>query len=400
MDNEGNNAKDQRLNPERQSDPDNREELVGSIANASIDSMVAVDTHLKIVFWNETAALWSGKTAQEVVGKLFFEVFPSAKNTGGIENGFRESLAGRKSFLPVTNEFYLDGYFETHFVPLKKKSGEIWGILQIIHDVAHRIKAENELISLNNQLSIQYTSLQHANEELANFAKIASHDLKEPLRKIYTFVEFILMKEAEKLSNTGRSYFRSIQKSAQRMALLTDDIANFSELSHNSEPLQQVHFDSVLLEAKNNLKSQIEQMGAEILSDNLPVIAGYPHALEQLFRQVISNAIKFRKKEEPPRIQIGCEKLAGDAIPYSEVRRDEQYYCICFRDNGIGFDTNYSSRIFGLFQRLHTDTNFHGSGMGLAVALKVARMHRGFMKADSAPGKGSSFYFYLPVLNS
>jgi PAS domain S-box-containing protein len=377
-----------------------RNERLEGIINSSIDGMVSLDRDLKIISWNDTAAIWSDKSATQVIGEHFFDVFPMARLTPHLENAMREALMGRKSFLPAAPGFYLPGYFETHFVSLKDASGNISGILQIMHDVAHRIKAENELKTLNSQLSIQYTALQHANEELATFAKIASHDLKEPLRKIYTFIEILKVQEAGKLSNSGRSYFRSIQKSVQRMALLTDDIANFSELNTSSEPLQRVDLSAILAQVIKSLKDEIDQAQAQIQDTLLPDITGYAAALTQLFTQLLSNALKFRKKELPLEISIRCEKIWGDAIPSKDVRQEQQYYCISFEDNGIGFEPEYSTRIFGLFQRLHPEGSYRGSGMGLAIALKAARMHDGFVRAVSTPGKGSIFCCYLPVFNS
>jgi len=376
-----------------------RSELAESITHASIDSLVALDPNLNIISWNAITEQWSDRKFEDVIGQPFFKIFPSATETPGLEDALKQALKGQKTFLPSGPGFYLEGYFETHFVPLKTKDGSINGVLQIIHDVAHRIKAENELKELNNRLQIQYTALQYANEETATFAKIATHDLKEPLRKIYTFAEHIKTNEAGQLSNSGRGHFRRIQESVQRMSLLTDDVANYLSLNAREE-LQEVDMTSLLREIIDKLKPQITETGARIQIEAMPVIAGYPKALQQLLKQVLTNALKFHLENKIPQVSVRCEKVCGGNIPYEEARPDEEYYCITFMDNGIGFEPAQRDRIFGLFERLNPPTAYRGTGMGLALALKAARMHQGFMKAESVPGQGSTFYCYIPVSKS
>lgn len=369
--------------------------LAHSLTNASIDSMIALDADLKITVWNDTTALWSGLKSEDVAGRPFLEVFPKAAAIHGLKEALDNALKGRKSFLHSREGFYLKGHYEAHYVPLLDKQGQVTGVLQILHDVAHRIKAENELIALNRQLKQQYKELQLANDELATFAKIASHDLKEPLRKIYTFSELILVHDAPQLSNSGRSNFRRIQKSVQRMGLLTDDIVNFAEINTSREPLDEVDLSGVLFNAAEPLRTAIAQSEAMIISDELPHIQGRREALVQLFRQLISNALKFRGEDTKPRIYIACALLQGEDIPHREALEGQAYYRISFRDNGIGFEPEFSEKIFGMFQRLHPDGEYKGSGMGLSIAQKVAQMHNGFIIAESIPGAGSTFHCYL-----
>lgn len=377
-----------------------RAELAESITDASIDSSVTLDRELRIISFNDVAGIWSGKKPAEVMGLPFFDVFPDAADTPGLKSALTDALNGRKSFLPSGPGFYLTGYFETHILPLRNSDGVITGVLNLIHDVSHRIKAENELKELNQQLFTQNLALQHANEEMATFAKIAAHDLKEPLRKIYTFAELIKVQEAADFSDKAKSYFRSIQKSVQRMGLLTDDIVNFLSLNRGGEVFSEVDLSDTLAQVLSEFKAEIADKRANIIHSELFTINGYSKAIKQLFHQIISNALKFQESDNPPEIEIGCEKVCASDIPFPEARQQEFYYCLTFRDNGIGFEPQYSNRIFGLFERLHPQGTFRGSGMGLAIALKAARMHEGFMKAESRPGIGSTFYCYLPVSKS
>jgi len=370
--------------------------LADSITNASIDSLVALDPDLNILSWNKITEVWSSLKRDEVLGRHFFDVFPSASATPRLREALQQALKGNKTFLPSAPGFYLEGFFETHFVPLEDEDGHINGVLQIIHDVAHRVKAENLLKELNTKLKVQFTALQHANEEMVTFGKIAAHDLKEPLRKIYSFSEYIKVHEAGHLTDSGKGYFRRIQRSVQRMGLLTDDIVNFLSLS-GSERLQTVNLSIILSDAIGNLRNEIELTGAEIGASSLPQIKGYPKALSQIFKQVLGNALKFCHVDITPQIRVGCDKIWGSDIGCNEARQDEEYYHIFFSDNGIGFRPEYETQIFWLFERLHPQGTYKGTGMGLALALKAARMHGGFMKARSRPGKGSTFHLYIPV---
>ncbi len=372
--------------------------LAESMLQASIDSILAIDKDLKITAWNEATVQWSGYSYEEVVGKNLFEVFPHAKKIDNFEASLYQALEGRRSFLPALYNIYLPGHFEVHIMPLKDKQGNITGVLQILHDVAHRLHAENELKNLNCQLVLKNNALTVAHEELALFAKISAHDLKEPLRKIYTFAELITMHDAPKLSSMGRANFRRIQKSVQRMRLLIDDIVNFSELSRSSVT-EAVDLNSLLTAELERNKEEISQAGAVIKSRYLPVIKnGYAVALTQMLRQLLSNAIKFRKPGMPLLVQVKYERVDGSAVTGKPTDSDAQYHHIYVIDNGIGFDPQYYGRIFELFQRLHPNGTYGGNGVGLALAQKALRMHNGFIKAESSPDRGSVFHCFIPAL--
>ncbi len=372
-----------------------RSELAMSINNAGIDGMIALDTHLNIISCNTVIETWSGHLCKDLVDKPFFNVFPKAEKEI-YKSAFANVLEGRKFFLSSESGSFLGEHFETHIVPLRNCSGEINGILQIIHDVEHRVKAENQLRELNEQLLTQYTELKHANEEMATFAKIAAHDLMEPVRKIYMFAEQIKKNEAANLSDSGKGNVRRMQTSLQRLGLLMDDIVTFLTLNASKKEAESVDLNIILSKVLDSLSHEIRETGLLITVAKLPSVKGHLSAFEQIFRQLISNAIKFIRKDITPRLFITCEKLRGREVLFNEARPTENYYCIAFKDNGIGFESKYSDRIFELFQQLHPQGVYKGSGKGLAIALKAARLHKGFIKAESELGYGSTFYCYLP----
>ncbi|MBO9584852.1 MAG: PAS domain-containing protein [Flavobacterium sp.] len=371
-----------------------RSELAMSINNAGIDGMIALDTNINIIFCNTVIETWSGNLSKDLINKPFLSAFPSAEKEV-YATAFENVLEGRKFFLSSESVSFLQGHFEAHIVPLRNCSGEISGILQVIHDVEHRVKAENQLLELNEELLTKYTELKHANEETATFAKIAAHDLMEPVRKIYMFAEQIKKNEAANLTDSGKGNVRRMQTNLQRLGLLMDDIVTFLTLNTSKKEAENVDLNIILSKVLDSLSHEIQETGLLITAVKLPSVKGHLNALEQIFRQMISNAIKFIRDDVTPQLLITCEKVRGDEVHFNEARPAENYYCIAFKDNGIGFESKYIDRIFELFQQLHPQGVYKGSGKGLAIALKAARLHKGFIKAESEPGSGSTFYCYL-----
>jgi len=371
------------------------DQLSESVINASIDSLIAVDIHLNITLWNDTTALWFGKSADETVGKYFFEVFPESAHTPLFHNAFGHAMKGRKSFFKVDHDFYLKGYFEIHYVPLFASDGTVKGMLQILRDVAHRIKIEQELNELNRELFLRYAALERANLEMGTFAKIASHDLKEPLRKINTFADMILSQDGAQLSERSKHHFQRLLKSAERMRMLTNDLAAFSEVSTVNERPARVNLNAVLDMAMEPYQHMVANNRLQFSADNLPDISGYSGALVLLLRQLISNALKFQPPNALPVIRITHRICAGKDLNHPQAMPDRYYHELSVQDNGIGFDGQYKDRIFEMFQRLHPDGLFKGSGIGLSIARKIAYLHNGFITAESTPGAGSIFRCYL-----
>lgn len=370
-------------------------QLAQELNDASIDQILAMDNDLCIIAWNRACEQVTGIAKYNALGRKFFDVLPAAQNYPQVVEALNNALKGFKSYLKWEHGSYNGGYFENHFIPLKNDRGEVTGVLNIVHDVAHRIKAERELEGLNEELWKKNMELTQRNAELANFTAIASHDLKEPLRKIYTFAELIMTHEAHKLSDAGRSNFRRIQKAVQRMGLLTDDIVTFSEVNKIDEKRTVIDLNNLLLMALHPFQAIIAHTEALILSAPLPQISGYDTALLHLFRQLVSNSLKFQPEGNKPRINIDYELVQGKVVKHQEALPNAQYHCIRVSDNGIGFEREYAERIFGMFQRLHREGAFKGSGMGLAICKKAVQLHHGFITADSEPGEGSTFSSYL-----
>ncbi|MFA6151124.1 MAG: chemotaxis protein CheB [Chitinophagaceae bacterium] len=271
------------------------------------------------------------------------------------------------------------------------------GLVLTINDITEK-KQNAEKIEKSYQklrkasAEVQETNdkLEQSNMDLMQFASVASHDLKEPLRKIQVFGNMLKEKAKEKLNENEAGNLEKIITSSNRMQILIDDVLTLSRLSKNDTPHIPVDLNIVVNQIIDDLEISIADKKANIRVDPLPKIKGVSGQLHQLFQNLISNAIKFN--EGTPEITI--KQCANDAGNNSNVDMNN-YYCISVKDNGIGFDEQFSEKIFGVFQRLEK-TNYQGTGIGLAIVKKIIDNHKGYIKAISAPGKGSEFILILP----
>ncbi|MDR6193328.1 PAS domain S-box protein [Siphonobacter sp. SORGH_AS_0500] len=273
----------------------------------------------------------------------------------------------------------------------------------LVQERTEELEATNEELQASNEQIFQANEqLLRSNESLEEFAYIASHDLQEPLRKIRQFTDRLDLRHRSSLGEDAR-FLDSIQKSAQRMSLLIDDLLTFSKISSGFPSKQSVSLTSVLAQVVDTLSVSIEETKAEISLESLPIIQGDERQLEQLFQNLLSNALKFSSKDEngnpaQPYITITHQLVEYDPLSsmLSFQPLQAHYHQIIIQDNGIGFDNQYAERIFGVFQRLHGKNEFAGTGVGLAICQKVALNHGGFIIAQSKPGQGATFCVYLP----
>lgn len=255
-----------------------------------------------------------------------------------------------------------------------------------------------EYMAINDELSMSNTLLARSNDNLQQFAYVASHDLQEPLRKIRSFGDLLMNRFGTQLGQ-GEDYVRRMQSAANRMSALIDDLLGFSRVSVTRDMTETVKLDEVVESVLNILDLTIEESGAEIIVDKLPEITGDQPQLRQLFQNLLSNAIKFRKKDSSPVIQIKYMLVSDRSIPElpQTLRVSPLYHKIDVTDNGIGFEPGNAHRIFQVFQRLHGRSEFAGTGIGLAICEKVVANHGGAIIATSQIGVGSTFSIFLPV---
>jgi PAS domain S-box-containing protein len=255
-----------------------------------------------------------------------------------------------------------------------------------------------EYVATNEELSDLNHMLQQSNVNLQQFAYVASHDLQEPLRKIQSFSNLLMTRHGENLGE-GINYLNRMQAAAGRMSNLIEDLLQFSRLTTRKEITEKVSLNKIVTETLNDLELIIAESSAKITVSDLPNILGDKMQFSQLFLNLIANALKFRKPDVNPVIDISSRivKLA-DIPPLVTVSRSApDYYQIDVKDNGIGFDQQFSNRIFQLFQRLHGRSQYSGTGIGLAICERVAANHGGGISAISQPEQGATFSVFLPV---
>jgi PAS domain S-box-containing protein len=371
--------------------------LYEMLNDCSIDRVMAINKNWEVIAWNNTAAIITGIDKRAILGKHLLVVFPQLKDDPDMINAIEHALAGRKSFLGAQANTFNRQHYENHFIPLPDNDGQIIGVMNIMHDVAHRQKAENQLQQLNRELEQKYRQLETATTELATYTYITSNDIKAPLRQVYTAFELLVKNEGKVLSNGGKANLRRIQGSLNRMNLLLDDILALSHINSFMQVRKAVNLKEVLQHALIALKNKVEEKRAKITTGDLPTVEGFKEMLQTLFMNIIDNAIKFQTPDNIPQLTISGKIVAASALPAAIPNRQQDALVITFTDNGIGFEPHNASRIFIMFEKLHPKTEYPGSGMGLTIAKKIMEAHNGFIEAQSTPGLGTIISCYLPV---
>ena len=267
----------------------------------------------------------------------------------------------------------------------------------IVRDVTIFRMIQNELERKVNERTAELRSLNvelsRSNEELRQFAYVASHDLQEPLRKIRTFSDMLRANVNDPAFLTA--HLSKIENAAARMSALIKDVLLFSQVTKETVQFNPVNIKAIIENVRADFELLIAQKNAKITYTELPTVRGNSLQFYQLFSNLINNALKFSKAD--PLIEIDYTVLVGGEI--SDVKLDvaKKYHCLAVRDNGIGFDAAYAEQIFELFNRLHNKNDYDGTGIGLALCRKIVENHQGIIKASSVRGRGSTFFIYLPV---
>jgi light-regulated signal transduction histidine kinase (bacteriophytochrome) len=256
-----------------------------------------------------------------------------------------------------------------------------------------KVERERELKNLEKEALKKFTSrLKESNRKLYSFAYEVSHDLQEPLRKIKIFSTRLRAKKGEKTDNEEKEYIDRIIDATERMQNLINVLLIYSRITTPDVPVNPVNMTDIIEEVISDLKPVIEQTNGTVQYGNLPTIKANPIQMHQLMQNLISNGLKFHKKEEPPFVKVYSkeENVVNKTAAYS--------YCqICVKDNGIGIEDKYKETIFQIFKRLHSRTDYDGSGIGLAICQKIVEQHNGYITVASKPGKGSTFIVTLPL---
>jgi len=370
---------------ERTYDLQEQKNFVETIINSSVDLVTVFDRNLNYMMLNERADHYFDKKREEVIGKNILEIYPHTKESGMYEDLLR-ALSGEAVHNARYKSKLLNRYFENFYIPLKDKMGMTYGVLTIGHDITNIIEANEQLESVNAELL-------KSNRDLEQFAYVASHDLQEPLRKIQTFTQLM----GKNLDNEQKvlQYHEKINQAAVRMQQLIQDVLNFSRISNSDEAFIQTDLNRIIETLKIDFELLLKEKSAVINHPVLPVIRGIPLQLSQLFSNLISNSLKYTVNKPVINISVTYPSRE-ELLQHPKLNESYRYVKIEFKDNGIGFESQFNEKIFKIFQRLHGKQTYSGTGIGLALCKKIVENHQGVIYAVSEPEKGSVFTVFLP----
>lgn len=273
---------------------------------------------------------------------------------------------------------------------IKNDTGQAVKMIGITLDVTAKKNSERERERIIREL-------RRSNKELEEFAYAASHDLQEPLRKIITFSERLRTKCSTGIGVEGIAYLDRIVASTENMRLLIDNLLEFSRITRSSYAYQSVDLNNIIDDVLEELELKAKETNAAIKVSRLPSLQAVPSEMKQLFTNLVSNALKFRKPDAPPAIEIASSAVTKSEMEKLHLPSGKDFVRITVRDYGIGFEDAYATQIFQIFQRLHGKSEYPGSGIGLAICKKIVDNHSGLLYAEGNPGTGAHFHVVLPT---
>lgn len=394
-----------------------KEQLRLIIESAKGFAIFTTDATGVVNSWNGGAAEIFEWTEEEIIGQNGAVLFTAEDRAAHqpqieMETAVREGMAPdirwhlRKSGRLV----FINGF--SH--PVYDSSGRLNGFVKVGRDITaqhnaetalreseknYRLMLEKEVAQQTAELKEINTNLRHANENLRQFASIASHDLQEPLRKINMFTSVLKKNWSRLLPAEGKEVMNKIVSSSDRMSQLIKEVLEFSKIAYGNREFVRTDLHAIMQTVISDLDLLLEETAAVIdYEEPLPAIDAIPLQMHQLFYNLMTNALKFRKSSVPPKVRIGARLLpATEVADYSTLVENIEYIDVTITDNGIGFDTRFSAQIFQIFERLHSTEEYEGTGVGLALCEKIVENHRGYIYAVSKEGEGATFHVILPV---
>jgi PAS domain S-box-containing protein len=328
--------------------------------------------------WNEGAERINGYKADEIVGQHFSRFYAAEDRASGKPQAALLQAVSRGEFEEEGWRLRKDSsgfWASVSITPLHNENGELRGFSKVTRDITERKKAEALTIQ-------QVKELNRSNEDLSQFASVASHDLQEPLRMVITYTQLLSRRYKGKLDTEADELIAFAVDGANRMHELIRDLLAYSRVGTKADALLEIDSDDAFQQATNNLRGAVVDSGAQVTHDQLPRVFADRSQLVQVFQNLVGNAIKYQKAGTP-RVHV------------SAAMNGSKRWSFSVKDNGLGIDPQNFERIFGMFQRLHTREQFAGTGIGLALCKKIVERHGGDISVESEPGQGSTFHFAL-----
>ncbi|MGO4820716.1 MULTISPECIES: PAS domain-containing sensor histidine kinase [unclassified Flavobacterium] len=354
-------------------------------------------------YFNQSVFDFTGLTAEGIAHNGWLDIVHPDDRPKNIEE-WTKSITTGKDFLLEHRFRKHDGNYHwqlSRATPQRDEDGNIQMWVGTSTDIQDQKMFANELeeqvSERTAELNQKNIDLENMNKELQSFAYISSHDLQEPLRKIQTFASRIIDKEKDNLSDFGIDYFYKIQTSANRMQTLIQDLLAYSRTSNNEKKFELTNLNDIIVETTSDLFEELEQRKGIIEVGSTCELKVIPFQLRQLLHNLISNSLKFAKPDVSPYITISCTIEDANILEPNRFLDNEKYCHIQYTDNGIGFDQEYSEKIFELFQRLGGKEKYSGTGIGLAIVKKIIENHKGIITATSTLNMGARFDIYIPV---
>jgi PAS domain S-box-containing protein len=339
----------------------------------------------RTIIANDAAVQFSGIPRELYLSKTAIELEPNILQSEYYQLCLKTLETGEPQF----TRYFLE--FSKRWLEITISKLDDDHIITIFTDVTKTQEAELK----QNQL---IEELKRSNENLEDFTRAASHDLKEPIRKVQFFTSRLKDKMKDYESGEEKNLLEKIENAAERMRLLVDDLLEYSHVSLKPKETEVIDLNEKINLILSDLEILIKEKNAKVIVKKLPTVRGYRRRLQQLFQNLISNSLKYSKPDVTPVIEISCKEVKGSesGIEVAIQDRDRIFYQVDIKDNGIGFQTQDAERIFGMFQRLHGNKEYSGTGVGLAIAKKVVENHNGYIKAEGRPKEGAVFHVLLP----
>jgi len=374
---------------------------LAAIVASSDDAIIGKDLRGVVTSWNAGAEREFGYTASEMIGHSITRLIPAERHEEEVK--ILEQIARGKSVRNFeTMRSRKDGSIFNVSVTvsaIKDSSGKVVGASKVVRDITIRKKAEETIHRLNAELEQRVTQrtaeLEAANKELESFSYSVSHDLRAPLRAVDGFSQAVLEDYGPQLPEEGRRCLQTIREGAQRMGTLIDDLLTLSRLGRLPLSKRAVETGDLVRAVLEDLSSQREGRQIEVSVAELPVCQGDAVLLKQVWINLLSNAIKYTRRREKAVIEVGCKRqpIAAEDHAGPEKKANEDVYFV--RDNGTGFDMRYAGKLFGVFQRLHREEEYEGTGVGLAIVQRIVQRHGGRVWGEAEEDHGATFYFTL-----
>lgn len=378
--------------------------LFETITANTPDLIYVWDLHYRFTYANQALLNMWGKNWEQAIGCTLlengYEPWHATMHEREIDHviATKESVRGVVSFPHATQGKRIYDYI---LVPVLNDKGEVEAVAGTTRDITEIKKAEEALKRsgeiLEAQVAERTEALRRSNEDLQRFAHVASHDLKEPVRKVRTFTSRLKQEFAGDLPEKAQDYVNKIEKAAERMYSMIEGVLLYSSLNAMEQSFEPVALNDTLANIETDLEVVIQQKQATIHYGNLPVLTGSPILLYQLFYNLINNSLKFASTNRPLQIHIDAEVAGQDELQKAGLNMEQPYTKIKVQDNGIGFDQQDADNIFQSFSRLHPKDRYEGTGLGLALCKNIIERHGGAITATGFANEGATFTLLLPL---